>query len=212
MLEMSEMSQTWQVSGDAEAVGSTVRRISPLAVTGLLVVLGAACAGPQKPAEGLKAEMAAAPKWAQGDCAVALPKKEGICGAGSVSGMTNVALARSAAEGRARTELARSLQVRVKSMLKDYQAATQGGPDAKTDSEQHIEDVSKQITDVTLSGTRLQDTFVTDTGTYWALVVLDVEPFKESLSGMKDLDERVRAGIIQRADRAFTQLDWATRP
>ncbi len=212
MLEMSEISQTWQVSGDAKAVGFTVRRILPLALTGLLLVLGAACAGPQKPAEGLKAEMAAAPKWAQGDCAVALPKKEGICGAGSVSGMTNVALARSAAEGRARTELARSLQVRVKSMLKDYQASTQGGPEAKTDSEQHIEDVSKQITDVTLSGTRLQDTFVTDTGTYWALVVLDVEPFKESLSGMKDLDERVRAGIIQRADRAFTQLDWATRP
>jgi len=42
--------------------------------------------------------------------------------------MTNVALARSAAEGRARTELARSLQTRVKAMLKDYQAATQGGP------------------------------------------------------------------------------------
>jgi hypothetical protein len=183
-----------------------------VAAFGLLLGLTVACAGEQKPKEGLKAEMAGAPKWAQGDCQTGLPKKDTICGAGSVSGMSNVALARSAAEGRARTELARSLQVRVKSMLKDYQAATQGGPDAKADSEQHIEDVSKQITDVTLSGTRLQDTFVSDTGTYWALVVLDVEPFKESLSGMKDLDERVRSGIIQRADRAFTQLDWATHP
>jgi hypothetical protein len=185
--------------------------IGAIGAIGLSVGLSA-CAGSQKPKEGLQAEMAGAPKWAQGDCQVGLPKKTAICGAGSVSGMTNVALARSAAEGRARTELARSLQVRVKSMLKDYQAATQGGPDNKTDSEQHIEDVSKQITDVTLSGTRLQDTFVTDTGTYWARVVLDVEPFKESLGGMKDLDERVRSGIIQRADRAFTQLDWATHP
>ena len=192
---------------------SNLNRIG-LAGLGLLIGLSAGCAGQQKPKEGLQAEMAGAPKWAQGDCATGLPKgaKATICGAGSVSGMTNVALARSAAEGRARTELARSLQVRVKSMLKDYQAATQGGPDAKTDSEQHIEDVSKQITDVTLSGTRLQDTFVSDTGTYWALVVLDVEPFKESLSGMKDLDERVRSGIIERAHRAFTQLDWATHP
>jgi LPP20 lipoprotein len=183
-----------------------------LTAIGLLLGLSLACASQQKPPEGLKAEMAGAPKWAQGDCQAGLPKKNTICGAGSVSGMTNVALARSAAEGRARTELARSLQVRVKSMLKDYQAATQGGPDAKSDSEQHIEDVSKQITDVTLSGTRLQDTFVSDTGTFWALVVLDVEPFKESLSGMKDLDERVRSGIIQRADRAFYQLDSQTRP
>lgn len=183
-----------------------------VAALGLFCGLSLACAGQQKPAEGLKGEMAGAPKWAQGDCSVALAKKPGVCGAGSVSGMTNVALARSAAEARARTELARSLQVRVKSMLKDYQAATQGGPDGKADSEQHIEDVSKQITDVTLSGTRLQDSFVSDTGTFWALVVLDVEPFKQSLSGMKDLDERVRSGIIQRADRAFYQLDSQTRP
>ncbi|HEX5657201.1 MAG TPA: LPP20 family lipoprotein, partial [Polyangiales bacterium] len=110
------------------------------------------------------------------------------------------------------TELARVLQVRVKSMLKDYQAATQGGPDNATSSEQYIEDTSKQITDVTLSGSKLEQTFVSETGTFWALVVLDVEAFKDSLQKVNDLNEQVRAAIIERAERSFQQLDQATAP
>jgi hypothetical protein len=47
---------------------------------------------------------------------------------------------------------ARVLEVRVESMLKDSQAATQGGPDNATASEQYVEDTSKQITDISLSG------------------------------------------------------------
>jgi len=35
--------------------------------------------------------------------------------------------------------------------------------------------VSKQITDTTLSGTRLEDTWISNAGHFWALVVLDTE-------------------------------------
>jgi hypothetical protein len=165
---------------------------------------------PPKPQNALQAELVGAPKWASGACQLGLQNKKGICGTGSVSGMTNVSLARSAAEGRARTELARSLQTKVKAMLKDYQAATQGGPGNKTASEQHIEDVSKQITDTTLSGTRLEDTWISNAGTFWALVVLDTDAFKDSMQNMKQLDDKMRAAIVQRADKAFDELDNAT--
>jgi hypothetical protein len=150
------------------------------------------------------------PQVGAGRCQLGLQNKKAICGTGSVSGMTNVALARSAAEARARTELARSLQTRVKAMLKDYQAATQGGPENKTASEQHIEDVSKQITDQSLSGTRLEDTWISNAGTFWALVVLDTDAFKDSLNNMKQLDDHIRAAIVKRADKAFSDLDDAT--
>lgn len=163
-----------------------------------------------KPHNALQAEMVGAPKWVQGTCQSGLQNKKAMCGTGSVAGMTNIALARSAAEGRARTELARNLQARVKAMLEDYQAGTQGGPENKTASEQHIEDVSKQITDTTLSGTRREDTWISDSGTLWALVVLDTDSFKDSLQNMKQLDERIRAAIVQRADNAFSELDAAT--
>lgn len=187
---------------------SKLNVVSLMVVGAVGMMLG--CGGPQKPKNALQAELAGAPAWARGTCLSGLPGGKGVCGTGSVSGMTNVSLARSAAEGRARTELARSLQTRVKAMLKDYQAATQGGPQNQTASEQHIEDVSKQITDTSLSGTRLQDTWISDAGTFWALVVLDTEAFKDSLNNMKQLDDRVRAAIVQRADKAFEELDNAT--
>jgi hypothetical protein len=175
------------------------------------LVLGCG-SSPAKPQNALQAELVGAPQWAKVPCQTTLQDKKGVCGVGSISGMTNIALARSAAEGRARTDLARTLQVRVKAMLKDYQAATQGGPDNRTASELHVEDVSKQITDTTLAGTRLQDTWISDTGTYWALVVLDTDAFKDSIQDMKQLDDRLRAAIAHRADQAFSELDRSTAP
>jgi len=177
-----------------------------LALCGMLL----GCGGQQKPKEQLQAEMKGLPKWALGKCQDTLKNKEALCASGSVQNQGNVNLARAAAEGRARTELARSLQVHVKAMLKDYQASTTGGPESQTANEQHIEDVSKQVTDMTLSGSRLEDTWVNEeTGTFWALVVLDADAFKDSLSKAGSLDERLRAHIIQRANRAFSELDYA---
>jgi hypothetical protein len=187
--------------------GLLSRGTMSLALLGIVVGCGSS---PAKPQNALQAELVGSPPWVSGPCQAGLSNKKAVCGKGSVSGMTNISLATSAAEGRARTELARSLQTHVKAMLKDYQAATQGGPENKTASEQHIEDVSKQITDMTLSGTRLQDTWPSPTGTFWALVVLDTESFKDSLTQMKGLDDRERAAIIHRADKAFSELDDAT--
>ncbi len=182
-----------------------------IAAMSLCCWLGGAvgCGGPEKPKDALQAEVAGLPKWALGNCQEALKNESAICGSGSVQGMSNVGLARTAAEGRARTELARSLQVRVKSMLKDYQAATHGGGAEATASEQHIEDTSKQVTDLTLSGSRIEDTFISDTGTFWALVVLDAEAFKAALDS-KQLDEGTRRAILERADKSFRALDAAT--
>ncbi len=180
-----------------------------LALCGMLL----GCGGPQKPKDAMQAEVKGLPKWALGKCQETLKNKDALCASGSVQGMSSINLARSAAEGRARTELARMLQVRVKAMLKDYQAATTGGPDNQSATEQHIEDVSKQVTDMTLSGTRLEDHFVNEeTGTFWALVVLDADAFKDSVSKANTLDERLRAHIVQRADRAFRELDYQTSP
>lgn len=193
--------------GSDRGTRSIVLSIGALLCAGLVF----ACGKPS-PKTALEAELQGLPPWALGKCQETLKNKQALCASGSVQGMTSVSLARSAAEGRARTELARELAVRVKSMLKDYQSAAQGGPDNATSSEQYIEDTSKQITDLTLSGSRLEETFVSETGTFWALVVLDVDAFKDSLQKANDLNEAVRAGIIERAERSFRQLDQATTP
>src|SRR5688572_16500578 len=79
----------------------------------LLVASVVACGGPEKPKDALQAEMEGLPKWALGNCQESLKNDKLLCGSGSVQGQSNLGLARSAAEGRARTALARTLQVRV---------------------------------------------------------------------------------------------------
>jgi hypothetical protein len=196
-----------------------MHRISSIAL--LAMSLGLACASappppPPAPApapvphNALQADLVGAPRWVMACASAVQGKKTLICGVGSIAGMSNIGLARSAAEGRGRTEIARSLQLRVKSMLKDYQSATQGGPGGKLSSEQHIEDTAKQVTDLTLNGSRLQDSWISNGGTFYALMVLDVATFKDSLGEMKQLDDKVRAAISERADQAFEQLEEAT--
>ena len=161
--------------------------------------------------EVMGGELKGAPDWVTKSCGIYYKAKGTpmICGVGSVGGSRNVSLMRSSATARARTELARSLQVKVKAMLKDYQATTTGGQDFGTSAadEQNIVDVSKQITDTTLSGTELEDTWISPNGTFYALVAMDVDKFKGAISKMGSLSDSVRKAVEERADKSFGELD-----
>lgn len=172
--------------------------------------IGCASSGPQDPGSVIEKELKGAPDW--------VLKGRGkdddrIYGLGSVAGTRNVALARTTAQGRGRTEIARSMQLQVESMLKDYQASTTGGEffGKAASDEQHIEDVSRQITDITLNGTRQEKNWISETGTLYVLMSLDVESFREAVNGMSELDEEVREAVNDRADEAFRELNEALR-
>jgi hypothetical protein len=153
-------------------------------------------------------EMDGAPDWVKGN---GCPDKKGkaICSVGSIGGTRNVSLARDAAIERARVQIARTLNDKINAMLKDYQATTTGGQEFGTSAadEQHVREVSKTITDMTLSGTEFIDSWVSNPGTYYALVALDIEKFKETVNRMQNLSESVRKAVIERADKAFSELD-----
>jgi len=190
-------------------------RMKMLVLGGALFALVACGGAKEKPApmkSAMAQEFEGAPAWVTKGCAAYQGEKAAICGVGSVGGTRNPSLARSAAEGRARTAIARSLQTKVKAMLKDYQATTTGGEDFGTAAadEQHIVDVSKQITQMTLSGTQTVDSWISPNGTLYVLMKLDVDAFKEAVSGMKQLDERIRKAVVERAEKAFRELDEAT--
>ncbi|MBK8015305.1 MAG: LPP20 family lipoprotein [Betaproteobacteria bacterium] len=197
----------------------TLKRILSVAVTATALILGGPpvrrlrCGGGRSGQFTPSNEFDGAPCWVtkSGHCI----DKEGekakfVYGVGSVAGTRNTGLARDAALGRARTDIARSLQTRVAAMLKDYQATTTGARDfgkAAAD-EQHIVDVAKQITDLNVSGTEMVDSWISKTGTFWALARLDVDGFKDTVRRMSELDEAVREAVVQRADKAFSELDW----
>jgi hypothetical protein len=171
---------------------------------------------PKPMEEVMGGEFKGAPDWVTKGCSIYFKAKGTpmLCGVGSTSGSRNISLMRTAATARARTEIARSLQVKVKSMLKDYQATTTGGQEFGTAAadEQNITDVSKQITDMTLSGTELIDTWISPNGTFYALVAMDVDKFKDAVGKMGTLSESVRKAVEDRADKAFGELDEATTP
>jgi hypothetical protein len=170
----------------------------------LLAGLGSGCASPPAESAALDPELDGAPAWVVRGC----PGSENrICGVGSASGMQNSALRRTAAIGRARTEIARNLQVRVVALLKDYASTTAGGADFRRtpDDEQHIVDVSKQITNMTLAGTEIMDTWTSRSSTYYALVTLDVEKFNHTVGRMNQLSESVRSAVIEGSEDAFAE-------
>ncbi len=177
-----------------------------------LVAVG--CAGskePLHPSEVLEGEFAGAPDWVVRGCSAYWGDDSSrvICGVGSAGGSRNISLMRSAAIARGRTEIARTLGTKVKAMLKDYASTTTGGEEfgRAANDEQHVVDVSKQITDMTLSGTEMTDSWISGNGTLYALMSLDVEKFSDSVNRMNQLSEAVREAVVERADAAFAELD-----
>jgi hypothetical protein len=174
-----------------------------------------ACATPERSAEDqlgpMAGELANAPDWVTRGCSAFWgdenPAK--ICGVGSAGGSRNHSLMVTAAQGRGRTAIARSLDLHVKAMLKDYQATTTGGEEFGTaaSDEQHIVDVSKQLTDIDLVGVEQQDMWISNSSTVYVLMVYDAAKFQDAVSEMDNLSDDVRRAVIDRADNSFRELD-----
>jgi hypothetical protein len=155
----------------------------------------------------MEGDLAGAPAWIREGCSAywADSPERGVCGVGSASGTRNMTLATSTAEGRGRTAIARSLGTTVQAMLKNYQATTTGGEEFGTAAadEQHIVDVSKQLTDGTLSGAVRRDLWISPSGAVYALMVLDLNDFQRTAWSMKQLSESVRSFVAQNAAKEF---------
>jgi hypothetical protein len=170
-----------------------------------------ACGGSGKDAEtpangktttqSMNEALADAPDWVRGDCRDAFKGQPVLCGVGAVSGVSSPSLARNAAMARGRTEIARYLQVEVKSVLTDYQAAKGGVV------EQQIEDQSKQITEMTLSGTRMAKYWVGKDGTYYALIALELEAYSSAIQGAQNIEPPLRDALVDRARKSFSARD-----
>ncbi len=177
----------------------------------LLIALGCASAPEKKPTPKVQStaqsDLAGAPDWIARGCAAywADAPEKGVCGVGSASGSRNISLSISAAEGRGRTAIARSLGTQVQAMLKDYQATTTGGEEFGTaaSDEQHIVDVSKQLTNGSLTGAERRDMWISPSGVIYALMVLDLEKFQGAVWKMKNLSESVRAHVADEAAKEF---------
>jgi hypothetical protein len=187
----------------------------------LFVVLGCASMPPPTPsphgstpapaANAVSREFSAGPAWLlKCERAFTGQKQQVICGVDGIMGASSPMLARAGAESKARANLARRVRTVVKSGLVSYRALV-GAGDRQHD-EQHVEDTSTEITEMTLVGAKLHDTYISPSGGVWVMVYMDLNTFQAQVHSLNQFDEGMRKEIVERAKDAFSTQPAGVAP
>ncbi len=116
-------------------------RLSFILLFGLVFIAG--CASTPK-----TTKIMGAPAWVlKGSGAFGGERGKVFYGVASAYGINNFSLLRTAADNRARSEVAKVFQVYTASLMKDYMASTMAGDPKVSSEEQHIEQAIKNFHD-----------------------------------------------------------------
>lgn len=129
-------------------------------------------------------------------------------GIASASGIKNYSLQRTAADDRARNDLAKVFEFYTKSLTKDYMASTTAGDFQTSSEEQNVEVAIKTVTSATLTGVLIIDHWEhPGRNELFSLARLDLVAFKQNLDQQKELSKVVRDAIKERADKLHEELE-----
>ena len=129
-------------------------------------------------------------------------------GVGSASGIKNYSLQRTAADDRARNDLAKVFEFYTKSLTKDYMAHTMAGKMNTSSEEQKVDVAIKTVTSATLTGVMIIDHWEhPGRNELFSLARLDLISFKKNLDEHKELAKQVREAIKKRADALHEELE-----
>lgn len=180
-----------------------------LGATALLAVAVTSGCGSKEitPDEILPNDFAGAPEWVLQGCSAYWGDDGGarICGVGDAKIGRSMSIARTKATSRARAEISRSLETKVKNMIKDYQEQVTDGETEMT--AEQFSSTTVSLSKATLNGTTVQQTWVSPSGQLYMLVALDVESFENSVREMDEMSDRLRTFIESRARKSFAELD-----
>lgn len=140
-------------------------------VAAAALTLFAGCAADQSPfaqaPAAVKNKFAGAPSW------VTNPTMEGgICGLGSApASPAGLSFQRTQAQANGRDDLAKQIEVKVSNMVKDFTQVTGVGTSATVDKVSSS--VSKQVATQTLNGSKMKNSWMSEDGELFVLMVLD---------------------------------------
>lgn len=127
-------------------------------------------------------------------------------GVGVDTGTTSISLRRSASDAKARAELAKQFQSKVKALIKTYEASTKEGD--REAAEAHVQEAIKVFTEMDISGAQICDRFYDKADrSQYSLACLDPDQFNAQLDQMKQLSARAKQIIRANAKQAFDELD-----
>jgi hypothetical protein len=148
--------------------------IVALAVCGILLA-GCSPAAKKIDNEALEEEFENAPEWV-----LTGHLKEATSAVGSAKiGKGGFQFARTEALAAGRDELARQVSVKVETLVNNFAQQTGIGNDQMLDA--FSKQVSRQITDETLAGSRQQDIWISPSADVYVLVVMDNEQIKTAV-------------------------------
>ena len=180
--------------------------LSATALAAIVATTG--CGGKEvTPDEQLPNDFAGAPEWVLQGCSAYWGDDGGsrICGVGDAKIGRSMSIARTKATSRARAEISRTLETKVKSMIKDFQEQVTDGESEMT--AEQFSSTSVSLSKATLNGTSVQQTWVSPSNQLYMLVALDVEAFENSVREMDQMSDRLRTFIESRARKSFAELD-----
>ncbi|MFV1950451.1 MAG: hypothetical protein ACC630_00630 [Nitrospinota bacterium] len=182
-------------------------KIAFILLSGLSLISG--CAGPQKITKTTPVQDIDAPEWVKkGSGAFSGERGKVFYGVNSAYGIKNPSLLRSAADDRARNEVAKIFQFYTASLMKDYMASTMANDPNATSDEQHVEQAIKTVTSMTLSGVEIVDHWQNPaTGELFSLARLDLEAFKDNLNKAHELNVKVKEHIKKNAESLHEELE-----
>ena len=178
-----------------------------LGMTALVVVVVGCGKNVTTPDEQFPNQFAGAPPWVLQGCSAFWGDDGGarLCGVGDAKVGSNRSIARIKATSRARAEISRTLETKVKNMIKDFQEQVTDGESEMTAEQFTTTTVS--LSKATLNGTSVMDTWYSASGQIYTLVALDVESFSNSVKEMDEMSDRLRTFIDARAKKSFMELD-----
>jgi len=160
------------------------------------------------PDEQLPNQFAGAPSWVLEGCGAYWEDDDDgirLCGVGDAKIGRSMSIARTKSTSRARAEISRTLETKVKSMLKDFQEQVTDGETEMT--AEQFSSTTVALSKQTLNGTTIQSTWVSPTSQLYILVALDIDSFQNSLREMDEMSSQLREFIDARAAKSFTELD-----
>jgi len=181
--------------------------LSISALAALVATAGCATNTATTPDEQLPNDFAGAPSWVLQGCSAYWGDDGGarICGVGDAKIGSSMSIARTKATSRARTEISRTLETKVKNMVKDYQEQVTDGESEMT--AEQFTSTTVSLSKATLNGTSVQDSWISPSSQLYMLVALDIEAFNNSVREMDEMSDKLRTFIESRSRKSFAELD-----
>lgn len=176
-----------------------------IALSGLALLL-AACAGPGPTRVESNLHIEGAPDWVNEGTAM-LKTHDGrlFHGVGSAPPMSDRSLQTSAADDRARAELARVLTSYMDVVSHDFTAASGSGNQATV-----VTSVSRQIENITrvnLGGSRIIGRWRDESTDFiYSLAEIDMEQVQDTLGSVQDMNEGLRDYIGNQGNNIFDRM------